>query len=239
MVDLTPLTSQITYFMGIDDPLQLEQWLRGQPNLIGLCMVGRSNVGKSSLINNLFKVSLARISKTPGRTQKIHIFKFFLPQKDNSIPATPMYLFDLPGHGHAEVSKQMLKNWNELLGLFFQLLSPHVLVVNIQDARRPDMASDKEFSSFIRDYPFKTFLIFSKLDKLKTQKERHVLEKQTPLIYKKYKWVKQIHFVSNESKKGILQLRDSLESNLLLSLHLTQANETSSPAASQDEEEAP
>ena len=64
--------------MGISSLEQFEQWLAANPDIIGVSFVGRSNVGKSSMINALFGSKTARVSKTPGRTREINIFEFEL-----------------------------------------------------------------------------------------------------------------------------------------------------------------
>jgi GTP-binding protein len=195
-----------TFRMGIDKTEQLEQWLIDNPMAIGVALVGRSNVGKSSLINTLFGKSTARVSKTPGRTRQINIFSFQLEKDEESL----FYLFDLPGYGHAEVSKEMAKNWNKLMSSFFRYISPNVLLLNIQDARHPHQKVDQEFHDFLKNYDKETYLIFNKLDKLKNQKEKAQLEKLKPIIFKEYKWVNQIYFVSAEKKTGIEALEDSV-----------------------------
>jgi len=64
--------------MGISNAAQLSEWLTANPEMIGISFVGRSNVGKSSIINSLFGSKTARVSKTPGRTREINIFEFQL-----------------------------------------------------------------------------------------------------------------------------------------------------------------
>lgn len=195
------------YLLSIQDPEQLQTWLQEHPDLIGVSMVGRSNVGKSSLINAIFGLGTARISKTPGRTKEIIVFQFHLPQAQNEPPFPPLYLFDLPGYGHAEVSKAMSKNWNELLAIFFTHIPPEVILLNIQDGRHPNLKVDKEFQLFIRQYPLESLLVFNKIDKLKTQKERSVLEKMKKQMIKEFKKFRQIYFVSAEKGNGIDELK--------------------------------
>lgn len=211
------MRGRTTFQMGISSPEQLHDWLENNPAALGLAFVGRSNVGKSSLINSLFGKGIARTSNTPGRTREINIFKFELGERGITHDlAQPLYLFDLPGYGFAEVSKEISKNWNALMDVFFSALSPYVSLVNLQDSRHPNQASDKEFHHFIKTYHYETFLVFNKIDKLKTQKERAALEKLKPMLFKEYKWVKQIYFVSAEKGTGVQPLEESLISNLLI-----------------------
>jgi GTP-binding protein len=211
------MRGRTTFQMGISSPDQLQDWLDSNPEALGLAFVGRSNVGKSSLINSLFGKGIARTSNTPGRTREINIFKFELGERGIAQELEqPLFLFDLPGYGFAEVSKELSKNWNTLMDVFFSDISPYVSLVNLQDSRHPNQASDKEFHHFIKTYHYETFLVFNKIDKLKTQKERAALEKLKPALFKEYKWVKQIYFVSAEKGTGVKPLEESLISNLLV-----------------------
>ncbi len=206
--------------MGISDIVQFEKWLDEHKDVIGVGFVGRSNVGKSSMINALFGSKTARVSKTPGRTREINIFEFELNLNGKKSTLPPFYLIDLPGYGHAEVSKEMSKNWNELMGAFFAEASESLLMLNLQDARHPDQDADRQFYDFIKGFARKTILVFNKIDKLKTQKERNVLEKLKPELSKSYKWIRQMYFASAESKKGIPQVEDALVIHLLEELEL-------------------
>ncbi|NOT80486.1 MAG: ribosome biogenesis GTP-binding protein YsxC [Bacteriovoracaceae bacterium] len=206
--------------MGISDIAQFETWLSEHRDIIGVSFVGRSNVGKSSMINALFGSKTARVSKTPGRTREINIFEFELNLNGKKSTLQPFYLIDLPGYGHAEVSKEMSKNWNELMGAFFSEASEAMLMLNLQDARHPDQDVDRQFYSFIKGFARKTILVFNKIDKLKTQKERNVLEKLKPVLSKDYKWIRQMYFASAESKKGIPQVEDAIVTHILEELEM-------------------
>lgn len=122
-----------------------------------LAFIGKSNVGKSSLINALcHRKSLARVSHTPGRTQQINFF-----QLGNSC-----ILADLPGYGFAKVPQAMRKNWEELI-LHYLRERDNLKIVNLLiDARRGiashDMMVIKLLESFNR--PFQ--IIFTKSDKI-------------------------------------------------------------------------
>ncbi|MGE3609288.1 MAG: ribosome biogenesis GTP-binding protein YihA/YsxC [Bacteriovoracaceae bacterium] len=190
------------FLMGIDKIDQLQTWLNEHPFINGIAFIGRSNVGKSSLINSIFGKSTARVSKTPGRTRQVNIFSFNVEDKISKSIET-FYLFDVPGYGHAEVSKEMAANWQRLLDTFFHLCSDKILLLNIQDARHPIQESDLVFHEYIKGFDLETYVLFNKIDKLKTQSERSKLKNLMPTIYQKYKWIKQIHFTSAESGDGL------------------------------------
>ena len=188
--------------MGIDTVEQLKTWLNEHPFINGIAFIGRSNVGKSSLINCLFGKKTARVSNTPGRTRQVNVFSFVVEDKLTKSFET-YYLFDVPGYGHAEVSKQMAQNWQQLLDTFFSLCSEKILLLNIQDSRHPLQESDVVFHDYIKAFKLETYVLFNKMDKLKTQSERSKLKNLMPAIYKEFKWVKQIHFTSAEKGDGI------------------------------------
>ena len=206
--------------MGISDPAQFEEWLTTHPDIIGISFVGRSNVGKSSIINALFGAKTARVSKTPGRTREINIFEFELNLNGKKSDLPSFYLIDLPGYGHAEVSKEMSKNWDQLMGAFFANLSQGMMLINLQDARHPNQESDKQFHQFLKNYTRNAILLFNKMDKLKTQKERAELDKLKPSLSKEYKWIRQMYFASAETKKGLPQVEDAIVAHLLEELEL-------------------
>jgi GTP-binding protein len=196
------------FIRAYDSAADIERWWTENPQAVGIAFVGRSNVGKSSLINSLFGGKTAKTSKTPGRTQKINIFKFELT-KDNTY--YKYYLYDLPGYGHAQVSRSMSKNWTLVMDAFFSKLNGKTLLLNIQDARHPNQESDKGFYNYIDAKLVNIYLLFNKIDKLKRQKERAALNKLKPQIRKDFDFVKKIFFVSAEKKDGL----DLLEKDLV------------------------
>jgi GTP-binding protein len=193
---------------AISSPDQISHWMSENGHVPGLIFCGRSNVGKSSLINTLYIRKTARTSKTPGRTQCINIFSFTIPDVEKTF-----FFFDLPGFGYAKVSKQMGKEWNALMDIFFQFCTTNKLVIHIQDARHPNQDSDLQFLDFIIGHEAPKFLVFNKMDKLKNQKERSGLEKF--LADQKFKSYQQIYKVSAEKGDGTDSLGLSLKSFLL------------------------
>lgn len=177
----------------------------------GIAILGRSNVGKSSIINALFGKNTARVSKTPGRTKEIIIFNFKTDKSSETTQTGPtFYLFDLPGYGHASVSKQMHEQWQRSIDLFLRTYSSHLLFILLQDARHPNQESDQHLIKYLRPLNIQSILVLNKIDKLKTQKEKSELKKGIPEISKKFKSCRQIYFVSAETGEGLLQLEESI-----------------------------
>lgn len=125
----------------------------GQP-LSEIALVGRSNVGKSSLINHLLQQKIAYISNKPGKTQTI-----------NLISAPPLCFVDLPGYGFAKVSKVVKRQWNSTLKAYFLRDSLRAALLLI-DSRRTCTATDLAFIHFTEQLNLPVVLVFTKWDKL-------------------------------------------------------------------------
>jgi len=142
-----------------------------RPKSLSLC--GRSNVGKSTLINALFRNKIARASKTPGKTREVQVFTTQIDNVDEKF-----LIFDLPGYGHARVSKMERKRWDELMASFFEFLPKDNLILHILDAKNPLQKNDRDFKAYITQYDFLYWVIFNKTDKLKNQKEKNLFKEQ-------------------------------------------------------------
>ena len=140
---------------------------------IGFC--GRSNAGKSSALNTLTgQKSLARVSKTPGRTQLINFFK---------VPHTGGFLVDLPGYGFAKVPEAMKKQWQQHLGEFLAERRTLTGLVLLMDVRHPMTALDEQMLSFADHRDMHTLLLLTKSDKLsrnQAAKARLTVQKRRP-----------------------------------------------------------
>ncbi|MBR0101931.1 MAG: YihA family ribosome biogenesis GTP-binding protein [Selenomonadaceae bacterium] len=138
-----------------------------------IVFVGRSNVGKSSLINSLTnRKALARISGTPGKTQTINFFRVELKADDNR---RAFYLVDLPGYGYAKTSKTNRKLWAKFINEYLSSRRDIKFVCQLVDMRHPPMESDlKSFASLVeKNLP--VLIVATKSDKLgKTQRQKHL-----------------------------------------------------------------
>lgn len=119
---------------------------------------GRSNVGKSSLINKIFnRKSLAKVSSVPGKTVTINFFTL-----EN------IYIVDLPGYGYAKVSKSEKKGWGDLIGGYLESSERDLeLVFQLVDMRHAPTKDDIQMINFLIDSEIPFVIVFTKADKLK------------------------------------------------------------------------
>ena len=142
-----------------------------------IVFVGRSNVGKSSLINSLTnRKSLARTSGTPGKTQTINFFRVEIkaPSPFSLLPI-PFYLVDLPGYGYAKTSKTNRKLWAKFIDEYLSSRRDIKFVCQLIDMRHPPQDSDlKSFASLVeKNLP--VLVVATKSDKLgKTERQKHL-----------------------------------------------------------------
>ncbi|HJA66478.1 YihA family ribosome biogenesis GTP-binding protein [Lachnoclostridium sp. An169] len=131
-----------------------------------IAFAGKSNVGKSSLINALMnRKSLARISSTPGKTQTINFYNI------NDV----MYLVDLPGYGYAKVSEKEKIQWGKLIEKYLHGSAQLRAVFLLIDIRHEPSENDRIMYRWILDQGFEPIIIATKLDKIKrSQVQKHV-----------------------------------------------------------------
>ena len=168
------------------------------PDKIEVCFSGRSNVGKSSLINALTnRKGLARASNTPGRTQEINFF---------SIPETH-YLVDLPGYGYANAPIKVVEKWQNLLKQYLagrqSLRRAFVLV----DARHGVKKVDTEIMSMLDSSAVTFQVVLTKLDKIKEKDQENILEQVRTSLQKHPAAFPDIILTSSEKGWGIQTLR--------------------------------
>lgn len=126
--------------------------------LLEFAFAGRSNVGKSSLINKVLnRKSLARVSGTPGKTITINFYNI-----DKKI-----YLVDLPGYGYAKRSKEEVAKWGEMMEDYLANREQLMQTILLVDSRHTPTAQDVQMAEWIRHYHDRLVVIATKLDKLK------------------------------------------------------------------------
>ena len=134
-----------------------------------IAFAGKSNVGKSSLINGLLnRKSLARTSATPGKTQTINFYNV----------NDEMYLVDLPGYGYAKVSEAEKVKWGQLIERYLHNSKQLKAVFLLIDIRHEPSANDRMMYDWIVDMGYNPIIIATKLDKIK----RSQIQKQMKLI---------------------------------------------------------
>ena len=140
-----------------------------QTGRLEVAFAGKSNVGKSSLVNGLMnRKALARTSSEPGKTQTINFYNV------NDV----MYLVDLPGYGFARVSKEESARWGRMIEKYLHTSQDLKAVFLLVDIRHAPGANDKMMYQWIVDSGFKPIIIATKLDKIK----RSQVQKQLKLI---------------------------------------------------------
>lgn len=133
---------------------------------VEVAFAGKSNVGKSSLINALMnRKALARTSATPGKTQTINFYNI----------NDEMYLVDLPGYGYAKVSEQEKVKWGKLIERYLNTSKQLKAVFLLIDIRHDPSANDKMMYDWIINQGYEPIIIATKLDKIKrSQVQKHV-----------------------------------------------------------------
>lgn len=132
-----------------------------ESDLPEIAFAGRSNVGKSSLLNKLFmRKSLARVSSVPGKTVTINFYN-----------VDGVNFVDLPGYGYAKVAKTEKQRWAEMMEGYFNSNRNIKLVVQLVDMRHPPTKDDIMMMEFLQQTGYEFIVVMTKSDKLKKKKE--------------------------------------------------------------------
>ncbi len=122
-----------------------------------IAFAGRSNVGKSSLLNSLTRRrGLAKVSATPGKTRLINVFRV----------NDAWHLIDLPGYGYAQVDKNEKKRWGEMMDGYFNRSDALRLTLHLVDIRHAPTKDDLTMSAFLRSSGLPFYVVATKLDKI-------------------------------------------------------------------------
>lgn len=163
---------------------------------------GRSNVGKSSLINRLCsRKNLARVSSTPGKTATINFYS-----------VDDLYFVDLPGYGYAKVSNADRDRWDKLINSYFEENRNNELLIQLLDCRHDPSADDVQMLQFLHYHRIPFVIVLTKADKLKKSQIAETQSKfeKIGLQYGSQK----VFLTSSEKGTGMEELKQYLESVL-------------------------
>ncbi|HEY5337541.1 MAG TPA: ribosome biogenesis GTP-binding protein YihA/YsxC [Rhizomicrobium sp.] len=168
-----------------------------------IAFVGRSNAGKSSIINALTnRGSLARVSHTPGRTRQINFFDL----------GGRVMLVDLPGYGYAKASKAMTAEWNVLITTYLRGRPSLRRVVLLIDARRGIMDTDEEVLTILDKSAMSTLVTLTKIDQLKPAERETAIAEAEKKAAKHTAAYPKVFATSSHDKLGL----DPVKLNLML-----------------------
>ena len=187
-------------------------FVKGVANIEGLefsdipeiAFLGRSNVGKSSLLNAITKKSkLAHTSKTPGRTQELNFFSIII---DRPI----INIVDMPGYGFAKASKKKIREWTDLSKFYLQNRPNLRRVFLLIDSRHNIKDSDKKIMSMLDDCAVSYQIVLTKIDKINNHDD--VILETKNSIQKFIAVHPEIHLTSSHKEQGLEDLRNAISS---------------------------
>ena len=168
-----------------------------EPTQPEVSVAGRSNVGKSSLLNKLFgRKNLVKVSSTPGKTCNVNFFD-----------VDGITFVDLPGYGFARVSKAEKDRWSNLIGGYFELERSFNLVLSLVDIRHEAQKLDRQMIAFLQDAGLPYLVVLTKGDKLSRNKQNA----QEALLSKQLEVPRdQMIITSSETGQGIDELKSRI-----------------------------
>ena len=173
-----------------------------EPKIPEYAFVGRSNVGKSSLINMLMdRKKLAKTSQSPGKTQLINLF--FI-NKD-------WHLADLPGYGYAKVAKTMRKDFNKLIKDYAEYRKNLMCLFVLLDSRHAPQKNDLEFMRWLGEARIPFSMVFTKVDKLSSSELNKNLNHYKKEMLKEWEALPNIFITSAEQKIGRNEILDYID----------------------------
>jgi GTP-binding protein len=192
------------YITTLADPVQIpDLFKRGffkghaEPRI---AFVGRSNVGKSSLINALVRERVAKVSSTPGKTRAIHFF-LWTPAK--------RIVVDLPGYGFAKVAKKDHHEWSRLIRSYFEADGGLEGLIVLWDSRHGPTPSDQEALEFFISMQIPIQILMTKFDQLKTQSDRSKRKKEVLEYLAQYQIESDyVEWISTHDSSSINRLRE-------------------------------
>ena len=204
----------------IAKPLFGHPWIfiRGVPSLkflppegpLEVAFAGRSNVGKSSLINALVgQKGLARTSNTPGRTQELN---YFVPDgysgEGSDLP--PMALVDMPGYGYAQAPKEQVDNWTKLVFDYLRGRATLKCVYVLIDSRHGIKKNDEDVLTLLDKAAVSYQIVLTKTDKIKAPAVPKLLAETSEKIRKRPAAYPAVLSTSSEKNEGLDELRQAI-----------------------------
>jgi GTP-binding protein len=182
------------------------EWQQCPPDTFPeIALIGRSNVGKSSLINALLQAKgVAKTSATPGKTQVINHF----------LIEDSWYLVDLPGYGYARVSQTERAKWSKMVQGYLLNRKNLVLLMLLIDSRIPPQKSDIEFTRFAGKNGLPLILVFTKADKQSALKTKATVQQFSEQMLESWEALPQIVITSATNGLGRDELIDQISAAL-------------------------
>ena len=187
-----------------------EQFPADDGGLAEIALAGRSNVGKSTLVNALLGVNLARVAAAPGKTRSINFFAVeSIKKQEGTAPIIKNFrVVDLPGYGYAARSKNEQKDWSKLTTSYICGRRNLFLLLHLVDMRHGLFDSDKKLQQWLLSIDLNFMVVFTKADKISRSNRKGLVQKyvreglyssEMPVI------------TSGETRDGIKELRDVIE----------------------------
>jgi GTP-binding protein len=167
--------------------------------------IGRSNVGKSSLINLIMdRKDLARVSKQPGKTQSLNYFSI----------NDAWYLVDLPGYGYAKTSQTMRDNWLKMIHYYLKNRAQLSVAFVLLDGRHTFQKIDHEFITWCGENQVPIALIFTKIDKVKVAERNENIKSMKKALVNEWEQIPDQFVTSAEERLGRQEILDYIENIL-------------------------
>jgi len=174
--------------------------------------IGRSNVGKSSLINMLVgRNSIAKISSTPGKTQLINHFAINGKELGKTQESSPWYLTDLPGFGYAKISKSERIKWERTSRQYLEGRKNLLCTMMLVDSRLAPQKVDLEFMAYLGETGLPFVLVFTKVDKLNKTERTAFQSKYESVMLKQWHKMPPVFITSATKGDGRAELLSFIE----------------------------
>jgi GTP-binding protein len=198
---------EANYLFAITEKSQVSKEISGgslrEYDDLRVAMVGRSNVGKSTLINSILERRIAQISSKPGKTRAIHFYH---------VPKKKRIFVDLPGYGFAHASKEDRSNWGKFIEAYLKADENLERLIVIMDARHGPQKVDIEALTFFAKLGVRMSFVFNKIDAIRTQSLKVAAKRDVKEFLKESSLLAPLssHWVSATDGEGIRELRQAL-----------------------------